>query len=101
MAEVKFEPYPNYEYIGPTVARIGLKTRTLVLGNEPPPQLRSLIDLKPIVAVLFVPTNKVGQAIANKAKKGTIEHLASEEVIKYSREKVALERVVNQERIER
>ena len=87
----------NYMYIGPTVARIGLKSRTLVLGAEPPPQLKSLIDLKPMIKTLFVPTSKLAQARQNLERTGSIESLAAEEVLKYAREKLAKEREIRKE----
>lgn len=85
----------NYIYIGPTVARIGLKKSTLILGSEPPPQLRSLIDTKPVIGSLFVPTARTAQARINMRIVGTLEHIAAQEVIKFSREKVERERIVN------
>lgn len=88
---------PNWMYIGPTVARIGLKHSTLVLGAEPPPQLRSLMELKPVVKSLFVPTTKVGNARRAMETRGTIENIAAEEVIKYAREKAIKERQVKKE----
>jgi|AmaraimetP72IA01_FD_contig_21_22916984_length_438_multi_14_in_0_out_0_1 hypothetical protein len=84
----------NYMYIGPTVARIGLKGNTLVLGAEPPPQLKSLMELKPIIQTLFVPTSKVAEARRAKARRGTIEFMATEEILKYGREKSEQERKV-------
>lgn len=82
-------------YIGPTVARIGLKKSTLVLGSEPLPQLLSLIQLKPVIASLYVPTARVAQARINMRRPGTLENIAAEEVIKFGREKVERERIVN------
>jgi hypothetical protein len=84
----------NYIYIGPTVARIGLKKSTIVLGSTPPPQLLSLMQLKPIIGSLFVPTAKTAEARANMQRKGTLENIAAEEVIKFGREKIEKERKV-------
>lgn len=77
----------NYIYIGPTVARIGLKRSTIVLGRTPPPQLQSLIDLKPVIASLFVPTARTAEARINVRRLGTLENVAAEEVNKFNREK--------------
>lgn len=82
-------------YIGPTVARIGLKKSTLVLGSDLPPQLVSLVALKPVIASLYVPTARVAQARINMRRPGTLENIAAEEVIKFGREKVERERIVN------
>lgn len=87
----------NYIYIGPTIARIGLKRSTLVIGAEPPPQLKSLIELKPIIRALFVPTSKTMLARINMQKRGTIEYAAAEEVLNYAKEKAAKERQVGKE----
>lgn len=86
----------NYIYIGPTVARIGLKKSTLVLGSTPPPQLLSLIELKPTIRSLFVPTVRTAEARANMRIKGTLENIAAEEVIKFGKEKAERERKVSQ-----
>lgn len=92
---------PNYIYVGPTVARIGLKRSTLVLGSTPPPQLQSLIDLKPVIRSLYVPTAKAAQARINMRVLGTLEHVASEEVIKFNREKREAETKVSKPEIRR
>lgn len=89
--EVKIE---NWIYIGPTVARIGLKKSTLVLGSTPPPQLQSLIELKPVIKSLFIPTAKTSEARINMRRRGTLENIAAEEVMKFGREKIERERVV-------
>lgn len=87
----------NYCYIGPTVARMGLKKTTLVIGAEPPPQLKSLIELKPMLGVLFVPTGKIAIARKNMERRGTIENSAAEEIIKMAREKMAEERKIRKD----
>jgi hypothetical protein len=91
MSEVKIE---NWIYIGPTVARIGLKKSTLVLGSTPPPQLLSLMELKPVIKSLFIPTAKTAEARSRMRIKGTLENIAAEEIIKFGREKIERERIV-------
>lgn len=91
----------NWIYIGPTVARIGLKKSTIVLGNTPPPQLLSLIELKPVIRSLFVPTIKTSEARISMNRKGTLENIAAEEVIKFGKEKTERERVVKQDTVRR
>lgn len=88
----------NWCYIGPTAARLGLKKSTLVLGSEPLPQLKELMELKPVLRALFVPTSKLAVARRNMERRGTIENTAAGEVIKLLREKMAAERKVNVER---
>jgi hypothetical protein len=89
----------NYIYIGPTVARIGLKKSTIVLGSTPPPPLLSLIELKPVIGSLFIPTSRTAIARANMRRMGTLENIAAEEVIKFGREKIEKERKVSQPEI--
>ncbi len=92
------EELVNFIYIGPTIARLGIKSNTLVLGVEPPPQLKSLIDLKPVVKTLFVPTSKCSEARRAMGRRGTIENIAATEIILYAKEKADEERKVNIER---
>lgn len=93
----KDKDYPNWIYIGPTLARLGLKKSSLVLGSVPPPQLQSLIDLKPIVGSLFVPTYRAQTAIIRSRVAGSLEHIASQEVFKFGQEMKDRERKVNKE----
>lgn len=86
----------NWIYIGPTVARIGLKKSTLVKGSTPPPQLLSLMETKPVIRSLFVPTARTAEARINMRRMGTLENIAAEEVIKFGREKIEKERIVSQ-----
>jgi hypothetical protein len=87
--------YPTWIYIGPTIARIGLRRSMLILGSIPPPPLRDLIELKPIVNALFIPTSRCREARTNVEKAGTIEHKAAAEVIKFHQEKIAKEKKVS------
>lgn len=88
----------NWIYIGPTVARIGLKRSTIVLGSTPPPQLLSLMELKPVIRSLFIPTAKTTEARIRMREEGTLENVAAREVIKFGREKIQIEREVKQTR---
>jgi len=72
----------NYCYIGPTAAKLGLVKSTLVLGTEPPPQLLSLFETKPMIRCLFVPTSKIATARQNMVREGTIEWMAAQEIVK-------------------
>jgi hypothetical protein len=85
---------PNWIYIGPTIARLGIRRSMIVLGNVPPPPLKDLIELKPIVSALFIPTSKCREARTNVETAGTIEHKATQEVIKFHNEKIAKEKKV-------
>jgi hypothetical protein len=76
----------NYIYIGPTAAKLGLVKSTLVLGAIPPPQLLSLINLKPMIRALFVSTEKCAVARQNMDRQGTIEWLATQEIIRLNTE---------------
>lgn len=82
----------NYIYIGPTVARMGLVKSTLVLGVNPPPQLLSLMELKPVIRSLFVPTERVAEARKSMVIEGSIEWIAAQEVVKEN------QRISNEER---
>ena len=84
----------NWIYVGPTVARLGIKSNTLIIGSEPPPQLKSLIDLKPVVRTLFVPTAKCSDTRRAMSKRGTIENIAATEIIMYAKEKEAEEKKI-------
>jgi subtilase family serine protease len=66
----------NMMYIGPTIARLGLKSNTVVKGTEMLPQLKSIIDTHPVVGSLYVPTSEVGRARRNKNVQGSVEHIA-------------------------
>jgi hypothetical protein len=90
--------YPTFLYIGPTIARLGIRRSMLILGSEPPPPLKSLIELKPIVSALFVPTSRCREARTNIETAGTIEHKATMEVHKYHQEIVSREKKVSSER---
>jgi hypothetical protein len=57
----------------------------IIKGIEPPPQLRSLMEIRPIVRSLFVMTDKVATAAESMKREGTIEHEASIEVSKLQR----------------
>ena len=91
------ENYPHI-YVGPTIARLGIRRSMLVLGSIPPPPLKDLIELKPIVQALFVPTTRCREARINVETAGTIEHRATQEVIKFHQEKIAKEKKVSSER---
>lgn len=75
----------NYIYIGPTVAKMGLKKSTIIKGSIPPPQLQSLIDLKPMIKSLFIPTAKIAEARDKVDRLGTIENLAAQAVVEMGR----------------
>jgi hypothetical protein len=84
--------YPNWIYIGPTIARLGIRRSMIILGSEPPPPLKNLIELKPIARALFIPTSKCREARTNVDTAGTIEHKATQEVIKFHNEMIAKEK---------
>jgi hypothetical protein len=67
-------------YIGPTIARIGLKSNTIVRGDEMLPQLKGIVDTNPIVAALFVAPIKVTPARQRMREQGSIEWLAARKV---------------------
>ncbi len=74
---------PNVMYVGPTIVALGLKQNTIYRGLEAmPPQLVNLVNVKPMLASLFVPTVKIAEAKKNIMTNGTIENLAFSEVIK-------------------
>ena len=76
----------NYVYIGPTAARLGLVRSTLVIGSQPPPQLLSLVNLKPMVRSLFVPTSKLAEARKRMKTEGTIEWMSAQEISRMNSE---------------
>jgi hypothetical protein len=84
----------NYIYVGPSVPIIGLRSRTLVLGSDPPPQLKNLMDTKPMIRSLFVPTKQVSEAIASMKVQGSIEWMAANEIVKYAQERKLKERKI-------
>jgi hypothetical protein len=84
----------NYMYIGPSVPIIGLRSRTLVKGSTPPPQLMNLIETKPMIRALFVPTSRVSETIASMKMQGTLEWIAASEIVKYAHDRKAKERKV-------
>jgi hypothetical protein len=47
-----------------------------------PVQLRNLVQTKPILASLFIPTARCAVAEENMKKIGTIEYLAVQEIVK-------------------
>jgi hypothetical protein len=73
-------------YIGPTVARMGLKSNTIIRGSTPIPQLKNIIDIQPMVAALFIPTVQVGEARKRMKKKGSLEHLAAQKIIEIAKQ---------------
>lgn len=76
----------NYIYIGPNAGLLGLKKATLYRGPEMPVQLKNLVQTKPIIASLFVPTARTAVTEANMKKQGTVEYLAVQEIVKIVRE---------------
>jgi hypothetical protein len=90
----KDKDYPHI-YVGPTIARLGIRRSMIVIGNVHPPPLKNLIELKPIVNALFVPTSRCREARTNVNTAGTIEHKATQEVIKFHNEKIANEKKVS------
>ena len=66
-----------YMYIGPTIARLGLKQNTIVKGGEMLPQLKSIVETNPVVRALYIPTSKLGAARRNLNIQGTLEHAAA------------------------
>jgi hypothetical protein len=91
----KEKDYPNFIYIGPTIAMLGIRRSMIIMGSIPPPPLKDLIELKPIVSALFVPTSRCNEARTNVRTPGTIEHKAVEEVRKFHRDKLEREKKVN------
>lgn len=73
---------PNYIYIGPNAGLLGLKKATIYRGEEMPVQLKNLVQTKPLLASLFVPTARCAVAEQNMKKIGSIEYLAAQEIVK-------------------
>ena len=74
---------PNFMYIGPTILPVGLKRNTLYRGVDAMPvQLKNLVQTTPMLSSLYVPTVRLAQARDNLKKKGTIEYLAFNTLMK-------------------
>lgn len=71
----------NYIYIGETIPSMGVRRNMVVKGNTPLPQIQSLIDLKPMLRVLYVHTSECAKARNNVRIEGTIEYLAYLETV--------------------
>jgi hypothetical protein len=89
------EKVKNSMYIGPSIPIIGLRGKMIILGSEPPPQLKSLIQTKPVIGSLFVPTSKVFEAAERVKIKGTLENIAAGEVRKFNSERREREKKVS------
>lgn len=72
-------------YIGPRIPSLGLKARLLVVGLDPPPQLLSLIQTKPLVRSLFVPTDQVSEAIRKMMTRGSLENQAVKVILEFNK----------------
>lgn len=75
----------NSMYIGPRIPSLGLKARLLVVGLDPPPQLLSLIQTKPLVRSLFVPTDQVSEAIRKMMTRGSLENQAVKVILEFNK----------------
>jgi len=88
-------------YMGPSIPKLGIRRHLLILGSEPPPQLLSLIETKPMLRSLVVPSFKVAEAAEKVNTRGSLEWLAAQEVLKYNRERAERERKVTKPNEER
>jgi hypothetical protein len=84
-AEAPAEEAGNMVYIGPTIARIGLKQNTIIMGREMLPQLKSVVETHPVVASLYVSPDKVARARRNLTTAGTLENVAAQTLLDYAK----------------
>ena len=88
----------NYIFVGPTIAKLGIRRSMIVLGSTPPPQIQNLIDLEPAVRSLFIPTSECATARIKVRTEGTLENLAVQRIFEL---KARMEKVKPIERVER
>jgi len=77
----------NSMWIGPTIVKLGIRRGMLVVGDEPPPQLKNLLDTKPMYRSLFIPTSRITEARERIKVVGSLENLSTLEIQKLNREK--------------
>ncbi|MBQ7478243.1 MAG: hypothetical protein IJT01_04995 [Selenomonadaceae bacterium] len=66
-------------YIGPNQLKLGLKQNT-IYEEYPKEFVEGLKGEYPLAGRLFVPSDKLGAAMENAAKKGTPEYLAMKQM---------------------
>lgn len=52
----------------------------LILGPKAPPQLKNLMDTKPMYRSLFIPTERLEEARRNLRVRGSLEQLSTAEI---------------------
>ena len=72
---------PNFIYIGPTVARLGLKKNTVYRTEKPPAALEQFSVTKPFVLALYIPVSALAETRQRLTKKGSLEYTATQELL--------------------
>lgn len=79
--KVKIMGKPNFIYVGPNIAPIGLRTNMLFRGGEPPAKLLEIMQAKPVVGSLFISTRNLAAAKKKLTEKGSLEYTAYKEML--------------------
>jgi hypothetical protein len=82
----------NYIWAGPTIPRLGIRKNMLILGSNPPPQLKNFIETKPMYRSLFIPTTRIAEVRENIRMLNSMENISYLEIVKFNREKVTIKK---------
>jgi len=74
----------SHIWMGPTIPRLGIRRNMVIKGRVAPVQLRNIIETKPMLGSLFVPTEKITAVKASLKVRGSIHHMAAEYIKEYN-----------------
>jgi hypothetical protein len=77
----------SYIWIGPTIPRLAIRKGMLIKGSAPPPQLKNLMDTKPMLRSLFIPTGKLAEVRTRLMVEGSMEQISVKAVKQFNETK--------------